>query len=57
MLPLVDAIAKSRCLVKLSHPSLLSRRVKMVIFISKITIINVMGCGFAEERIVSPTDN
>ena len=29
----------SRCLGKLSHPSLLSRQAKTVIFISKITII------------------
>ena len=35
---LSGASAKSRCLGKLSHPSLLSRQVKTVIFISKITI-------------------
>ena len=34
---LLGASAKSRCLGKLSHPSLLSRQVKTVIFISKIT--------------------
>ena len=35
---LLGASAKSRCLGKLSHPSLLSRQVKTVIFISKITL-------------------
>ena len=35
---LLGASAKSRYLGKLSHPSLLSRQVKTVIFISKITI-------------------
>ena len=35
---LLGASAKSRCLGKLSHPALLSRQVKTVIFIYKITI-------------------
>jgi len=35
---LLGASAKFRCLRKLSHPSLLGRQVKTVIFISKITI-------------------
>ena len=35
---LLGASAKSRCLGKLSHPALLSRQVKTVIFICKITI-------------------
>ena len=35
---LLGASTKSRCLGKLPHPSLLSRQVKMVIFIYKITM-------------------
>ena len=35
---LLGASTKSRCLGKLSHPSLLSRQVKTVIFIFKVTI-------------------
>ena len=38
---LLGASAKSRCLGKLSHPALLSRQVKTVIFIYKITITTV----------------
>ena len=36
---LLGASSKFRCLTKLSHPSLLSKQAKTVIFISKITIL------------------
>ena len=57
--PLVSlgASAKFRCLGKLSHPPLLSRQVKAVLFISKISIIRVVGCVLAEEHIVVPIEN
>ena len=35
---LLGASAKYRCLGKLSHPSLLSRKVKTVIIIAKVTL-------------------
>ena len=54
---LLGASAKSRCLGKLLHPSLLSRQVKMVIFISIISITIVEGCVLAEEHIVAPIEN
>ena len=54
---LLGASGKLRCLGKLSHPSSLSRQVKTVIFISKITIITVEGCVLAEEHIVAQIEN
>ena len=54
---LFGASAKFRYLGKLSHLSLLSRQVKTVIFISKITIITVEGCVLAEEHIVALIEN
>ena len=54
---LLGASANYRYLGKLSHPSLLSRQVKTVIFISKNTIITVEGCVLAEEHIVAQIEN
>ena len=51
---LLGASAKFRCLGKLSHPSSLSRQVKTVIFISKITITTTSPIlHFAPMRILS----
>ena len=52
---LLGANVKSRCLGKLSHPSLLSRQAQTVIFISKIAITTVAGyvcLGWGNRKLI-----